>query len=396
MRFGFLNIPFRGHVTSTVGLVEELVAQDHEVVYWLPDELHSLMEGVASKCYPYVSSLQDIEALIKDDTIVRELLSDALSFLSCIIEQARSEKLECLIADSGCSWATVVAKSLSCPLIMTHSISPPSFDDIYLVPPSNSIESFTAGKSHLWQLDTLCRQLFQLAGMDYDGEGLQMFPCNLILTFVPSWFDPNCGTASKFKCVGPILPKASRTTHSEKYFGHSDRLKLLYSMGTIFNKSVPLLQTFIDFVSDKQEYELLIASGRTFDIFKSSNLPKNVMLYEHVYQQAALQEADMFITHGGINSIFESMYNAVPMIIIPQIYEQEDNAMKVQELGIGLCIKPNEVTPLSVERAFSMIHSQDSFVRNAEIASGRLKESDSLQQSVQLILDYVANTSGVQ
>jgi UDP:flavonoid glycosyltransferase YjiC (YdhE family) len=45
--------------------------------------------------------------------------------------------------------------------------------------------------------------------------------------------------------------------------------------------------------------------------------------------------ADVFITHGGMNSISEALVYEVPMIVIPFMSDQPVNARQVETLGLG-------------------------------------------------------------
>ncbi|WP_461086512.1 glycosyltransferase [Spirosoma flavus] len=64
----------------------------------------------------------------------------------------------------------------------------------------------------------------------------------------------------------------------------------------------------------------------------------NIHLYKHVDQLALLQVARLFITHGGLGSIKESLYHCVPMLVYPLglSYVQLPNALKIEHHGLGL------------------------------------------------------------
>lgn len=58
-----------------------------------------------------------------------------------------------------------------------------------------------------------------------------------------------------------------------------------------------------------------------------------------------LQRATAFVSHGGMNSTMESLYYGVPMVVIPQMPEQAMTARRVDELGLGLMLDKNTLTP---------------------------------------------------
>lgn len=44
----------------------------------------------------------------------------------------------------------------------------------------------------------------------------------------------------------------------------------------------------------------------------------------------------MFITHGGMLSLTESMYFGIPVLIMPIVFDQITNAHLAEEIGYGL------------------------------------------------------------
>ena len=45
--------------------------------------------------------------------------------------------------------------------------------------------------------------------------------------------------------------------------------------------------------------------------------------------------ADVFVTHGGMNSVSESLVCGVPMVVIPVMSDQPVNARCIEKLGVG-------------------------------------------------------------
>lgn len=68
------------------------------------------------------------------------------------------------------------------------------------------------------------------------------------------------------------------------------------------------------------------------------NIPPNVLLLPWLPQQDLLghPKARLFITHGGLFSIQESVYHGVPLIILPVFADQPLNAQKAENDGYGI------------------------------------------------------------
>ena len=53
----------------------------------------------------------------------------------------------------------------------------------------------------------------------------------------------------------------------------------------------------------------------------------------------------LFITHGGLNSLIESVYHAKPVIVFPIALDQPDNAAMVSSKGYGIRMEISDFTP---------------------------------------------------
>lgn len=66
-----------------------------------------------------------------------------------------------------------------------------------------------------------------------------------------------------------------------------------------------------------------------------SALPPHVRTTDGLPQPLVLECADLFLTHGGYNSIREALRTATPLAVLPHFGDQYPNAERVEELGLG-------------------------------------------------------------
>jgi hypothetical protein len=69
-----------------------------------------------------------------------------------------------------------------------------------------------------------------------------------------------------------------------------------------------------------------------------ADYPANWQVHHKVDQQEALSRADVFVTHGGSNSLHEAVLYQVPMVVAPFFGDQMLISQRVEELGIGIAI----------------------------------------------------------
>jgi zeaxanthin glucosyltransferase len=79
----------------------------------------------------------------------------------------------------------------------------------------------------------------------------------------------------------------------------------------------------------------------------------NVYIFNFVPQVSLLPFCSLFITHGGLNSIRESIKECVPMLVVPLEIDQIGNAKKVEYKGLGLMGDIKTITQDELRRKVS-------------------------------------------
>jgi UDP:flavonoid glycosyltransferase YjiC (YdhE family) len=118
---------------------------------------------------------------------------------------------------------------------------------------------------------------------------------------------------------------------------------------------------------------------------KLIELAPNMTGAEFLPQPAILPEVDLVITHGGNNTLTESIHFGKPMIVLPLFWDQHDNAQRVAECGFGVRLPSYEFEDAqlrdSIERllasrdlrlgeASARLHGQPGTVKAADLIEG--------------------------
>ena len=115
------------------------------------------------------------------------------------------------------------------------------------------------------------------------------------------------------------------------------------SSGTILCFPIYVYNSIINYLKDSTT-ELNIAF-KYWDtkVIKTEALPKNVKFYNYANQTELLKKSNLFITHGGYNSIIESIYYGVPMIVIPLVNDQFLSGYFLEKYGVAVVVKKREI-----------------------------------------------------
>jgi zeaxanthin glucosyltransferase len=152
------------------------------------------------------------------------------------------------------------------------------------------------------------------------------------------------------KYLGSCIDRTRIESADEAYLSHhqeifekvkSQSLKLLYcGFGSIpaenETQALSLLKKIIDATID-HPYLLLVSLNLDEGKVKSFR-SSNVFIFRHLPQLEILSSADLFVTHGGLNSIKESIAFAVPMLVYPVEFKTDHpgNSSRVVYHQLGL------------------------------------------------------------
>ena len=110
--------------------------------------------------------------------------------------------------------------------------------------------------------------------------------------------------------------------------------------------------------------------GEDIDFEKLGEIPNNFIVKKHVDQIAVLEVTDVFVTHCGMNSVSEALYNGIPLVLFPQTTEQKGVANRVKELNAGVFLE-NSNNPLEIKNTVMSVLKNKKLKENVN----KIKES---------------------
>ncbi|MFI2711951.1 glycosyltransferase [Micromonospora sp. NPDC018662] len=183
------------------------------------------------------------------------------------------------------------------------------------------------------------------------------------------------------------LPGAAGTRGDEVAFSGLDRLEpgrpMVYvSFGTIFYRRPDLLRTVITGAAATGA-QVIAAVG---DLAEDLALPDDVLAAPYLPQREVLERADVFVTHGGYNSVAESIRAATPMLVIPLAVDQPVQAHFVGSAGFGTALAPADVTAQAVTDAVTDLLDPTRDYR-ARLRAAQPECGDSAVRTAELVID---------
>jgi len=381
----FFNVPGHGHVNPSLPLVAELVRREHQIIYFISEGYRARVEAAGAVYRPYATIHDDyfdgrgLSGSVPQK-VAYELITTTEEILPELLETTRAENPDYILFDGMCPWGYMVARILGLPAIASLALppiaAPPPRAMLNLLPLFLTLlpvifRDFGKGLA----ANKRAKALTKHYGLPSFGMiGIMNNLGDISLSYTAADFQPYADTVHKsVRFVGWTV---NETAANEPFsFEHLQGRRLIYvSMGTLNNDDIGFFKMCIEAFTGGDHFVMMTTGGRIQpDAF--GTLPENVAVYEWVPQVEVLKRAALFISHGGMNSVHDSLYFGVPLLVVPQQFEQTINAMRVVELGAGLMLKKGQVNTQAIRDSAVRLLTESHFKAEAEHIGDSLRSA---------------------
>lgn len=368
----FFCIPAHGHTNPTLEVVDELVKRGHEVWYYSYTPFREKIESLGAKfiaCDDYDTEQKlepkDAVRIGKDLAFSTQVLVDTTLALDDMVCRNMQElKPDCIVADSMAVWGKAVALKLGIPFVSSTTTF--AFNQY-----SAKIMKQSIGQlfGMIFSMPKINKNIKRLQDKGYPVKSvldiIQNDNQTNTIVYTSPEFQPCSETFSdKYTFVGPSIRPVTEEIDKAKE-------KLIYiSMGTVVNDSLALYKKCISAFADTT-YQVIMSVGNLIHIEDLGDIPENISVKSFVDQIAVLNKADVFLSHCGMNSVNESLYYQVPLVMYPQTSEQAGVAARVEQLGAG--IRLEKISSNAIREAIEQVMNTSSYRENAAAISEGFK-----------------------
>lgn len=209
-------------------------------------------------------------------------------------------------------------------------------------------------------------------------------------------------------CIGSILSDDWQCPDSVPVFGPvpAGTMRVYVSFGTVVwrsfhDEALAAMQAIARALAARPEARAVFSlGGHSLPEKAIASIRKpNVQIMSFVPQKQALREADVFITHHGLNSTHEAIYSRVAMISYPFHWDQPGQARTCQELGVAIPLVDGppltQVTHADVTTALDWVSRNREHLQERLAAAREYEEQtiESRPEVIRRILDLAAGPS---
>jgi UDP:flavonoid glycosyltransferase YjiC (YdhE family) len=157
---------------------------------------------------------------------------------------------------------------------------------------------------------------------------------------------------------------------------------LIYlSLGSLGSADVALMQRLVDLLGTTR-HRVIVSKGPLADQIR---LHDNMTGDGFLPQPAILPQVDLVISHGGNNTVVESVHHGKPMVVLPLFWDQVDNAQRVHETGFGRRLATYDFEDRELLGAVDELLADEGLAARLAAVSGRMQATKGTVRAADLI-----------
>jgi MGT family glycosyltransferase len=358
----FVAPPWAGHVNPTVSVAKVLSARGHEVAWTGNPSLFGKLLPPGSQTFALGDERSD-DALAAEmararGRTVRHLESVRFLWDSVLVPLARGmrEPVERVLAawqpdvvvvDHQAIGGALAARRAGVPWLSLCTTSASVIDHFAALP-----------KVKAWR-DGLLAQLEAEAGLPA-SPAPDLSADRVIVFSTDAMVGPLTAFPAHYRFVGPALAERVDTTPFPWDALDPTRKKVFVSLGTVWaDGDLGFFATLAEAVAGMPWQVIAVAPE------SAATMPDNVIVRGRVPQLELLKRVDAVVSHGGHNTVCETLAAGVPLVVTPIRDDQPAVAEQVSRAGAGLRLPFGRLEPRGLRAAIGRVLDEPAFRASA-------------------------------
>ena len=350
--FGFerINLPLgKGSNPGVIRAEQQPTGEDDALRGFFDATRRGMVETLAFQAEARLSDLmwEPVRVAREVQAVVAEIQPDAI-----IVDHLAFSARLALVA-AGVPYADVV---------LGHPSALPVGDEVYGFPPTWPA-AFDPSADELRMLRELCDRVSESFTAEWNAALAQLAPNapasisafgehgDLLLLNYPAELSAPARTAilPPHRFLGSAVRVEARDAEVDAWLAGSNKPFVYVSFGSFLSVRADVLAR-VCAALHRLGIRGAIATGSA-DRAELGELPVDWLVREFLPQVTLLERAAAAVTHGGNNSVTESMTMGVPLVVLPFSTDQFAGAAALEDAGFGVVLPPNTATVAELANA---------------------------------------------
>lgn len=412
--FGVLSFTGAGHLNPVLSLARELKSRGHRVTFFEKPKIRERVLDAGLEFVPIEKANDSMRQMppnhgsgIRIEIAalrfnIERIIRDLDLYLAQTPEALMRQGINALIVNEVAMAGPTIAEALRLPYFLVSTSMPHHFGwkgSSWFTGYRYSASSISWLQSVYLELSALRMRGPILRALDRFRRQHGLGPAQNIernyprlshITQFPQCLDRQNRKISKQFCyAGPFVRHASTGDATFPWARLDGRPMIYASLGTTRNVQLAIFRMIADACAELN-VQLVIGLGNRLDAENLSDLPGQPIISKFAPQRELLKITQVVITHGGFNTVAESLMEGRPMVVIPLAYDQPAIAARLRQLQIAEVLPVMRLSPGRIRTAVTKLLCKPTYRNAAQEVKSRLLALNGTVRAADVIEEALA------
>ncbi|WP_025704892.1 macrolide family glycosyltransferase [Paenibacillus graminis] len=408
----FLSYPFFSHVIPSLALVRELLDRGEEVIYYSVEAYKDAVEESGAVFRDYGDIIRLLEAATDQInyagyptpvdilySLVPSKILKSKKVVQRIVNRVLADNPDYIVRDCEAYWGRLLGNILDVPVVcyITTIALNNRMMDINKEGFMESVFSMSADSLPVAEKESVSQVLDHITAGIAKEQGVEGYTVldalaggdEFNIVYTSREFQPYAETfGDNYVFIGPSV-RASKEKTDFPFQKEADRPVLLIAFGNIFNNTLELYKRCMEAFRDTG-FSVIMSVGKKVDISLLGDVPANFVVVNQVPQVELMPQVDVFLSHGGYNSLSEAIDNHVPLVLFPQGADQVATSSRIEETGAGVYVRNREISPVELLEIVEGVYQNSEYRHNCRQLADSFRLSGGAKLGADAILAFIS------
>lgn len=407
--------PFYSHINALEQLAVTLIAQGHRITFFQQIDVKAFLHSEQVDFYPLglrshpLGSLNKLLKLAAHPTgssmfrLINEMAASTLLFCRELPAACKQLAIDGIIVDQMEPGGALVAKKLGIPYVSVACALPLNREPglpLAVMPfayqqDEHALKRYaTSERIYDWCMrkhDQVVAEKARELGLNSIRQLHHCFSSLAqISQLVPEFDFPRQQIPPHFHAVGPLRSQAAAPL-KQSVQQRNTPTTLYASLGTLQGHRYGLFKKLVA-ANRAAGTQLLLAHCGGLSSQQAIKLARTpgVEVVSFTDQAKAIAQAQLTITHGGMNTVLDSIQQTTPVLVVPLAFDQPGVAARVMHHGIGQRISKFASRKAWTQQLTSMLQRRD-FETHLQRVQGALTQAGGARHAANIIVQALSS-----
>ncbi len=396
-RICFFSIPLFGHVNYGLKLAKKLQQRGCEIVYYSGSTYKTFIESKGIKFHNYSKEIESLfceENSTYNNDYMRHIVPEKMDhlvewynfcshlykireiFMKCDIFKMKNPDL--IIYDSAALWGKDVSEYFK--IKSVASCTPYYYPEKYQKREYSEFVRLILQKKYD---EARASRLVYMLEKSLNGTVIE--PLSPTADYRIIYSDKSFQLGSEYIddntfFIGPLIDD-EEFDKEEIDIISKDKPNIYISFGSIYNNA-NIFRKIVDECRGL-DCNFILNIGNNNEISDFCDLTDNWHVVKRINQIEVLDKVQVFVSHGGVNSVREAMYFGVPIVVIPAEGDTLCSANDIDVCKVGIKISDSRYEDIG--KAISEVLNNNEINNNCKELSKKMKRAGGLEKAIDIV-----------